>query len=155
MNSLDVAAYTKWWNNNERSLSSKCLTILVALSVQHIRKSCYFILNVHVQGYVQSYCVYYNLTHKHKGTQWRGDSSYVEDHYQKVHHAQLLEKCQEIIQVPSIPISPALTAFEHDGGIVHLHVHPYTFHARSLPSQFSSPPSQFSSPHINSWSIGR
>ena len=41
MNILDVAAYTKWW------------------------KSCYFILNVHVEGYIQSYCVHYNLTHQH------------------------------------------------------------------------------------------
>ena len=48
--------------------------------------SCY---NVHMQGYIQSYCVHYHLTHEHKGTQWRGHCSYVEDHYQKV---QLLER---------------------------------------------------------------
>ena len=31
------------------------------------------------------YCVHYNLTHKHKGTQWGEGGSDVEDHYQKVH----------------------------------------------------------------------
>ena len=31
------------------------------------------------------YCVHYNLTHKHKGTQWGEGDSDVEDHYLNVH----------------------------------------------------------------------
>ena len=81
----------------------------------HIWKSCYFILNVHVNGYVQSYCVNYNLTHEHKSTQWGGSSSYVEDHHQKVHHSYFKE-FQEVpiplVQDQSITTSPALTAFQ-------------------------------------------
>ena len=43
------------------------------------------ILNVHVKGYIQSYRVYYNQTHEHKGTQWGGGDSYVKIYHQKVH----------------------------------------------------------------------
>ena len=64
-----------------------------------------------MQGYIQSYCVHYNLTHEHKGTQWRGGGSYVEDHHQKVHHSYW-KKFQEKVQDPSITMAPALTAFQ-------------------------------------------
>ena len=52
-----------------------------------------------------------NLTHKDKGTQWGGGSSYVKYDHQKVHHSYW-EKFQEIIQDPSVTMSPALTAFQ-------------------------------------------
>ena len=29
-------------------------------------------INIHVQGYIQSYCVHYNLTHEHNGMHSRG-----------------------------------------------------------------------------------
>ena len=62
----------------KRSLSSKCHAVLVMFESPHME--ILFILNVHVEGYVQSYCVHYNLTHEHKGTRWGGGGSYVEDH---------------------------------------------------------------------------
>ena len=33
------------------------------------------------KGYIQQYCVHYNLTHEHKGTQWGRNCFDVEDHY--------------------------------------------------------------------------
>ena len=49
--------------------------------------------------YIQSYCVHYHLTHEHKGTQWRGGSSDVEDHHQKVPYSYWGE-FKEIVQEP-------------------------------------------------------
>ena len=82
---------------------------LVALAVPHME--ILFILNVHVEGYIQSYCVHYSLTHEHKGTQWGGGGSYMEDHHHEVHHSYR-EKFKEIVQQPSITVSQALTAFQ-------------------------------------------
>ena len=71
----------------------------------------WFGFNVHVQRYIHVYCVYHNLTHEHKSTKWRGDGSYVENHHQKVQHSHW-EKLKEIVQDPSIIMSPALSAFQ-------------------------------------------
>ena len=52
-----------------------------------IQKSCYVVFNIYICK-VQSfnhYCVHYNLTHKHKGTQWGEGDSDVEDHYLNVY----------------------------------------------------------------------
>ena len=64
---------------------------------------------IHVEGYIQLYCVHYNLTHEHKGTQWGGGGPYVEDHHQK--YITIIGK-KEIVQNPSITMPPALTALQ-------------------------------------------
>ena len=50
-------------------------------------------------------------SHDHKGTQWGGGGSYVEDYHQKVHHSYW-EKFQKIVQGSSITMFPACTPFQ-------------------------------------------
>ena len=111
MCSLYVAAYTKWWDNSTEEVQAPYATQYKKHFQCHIWDTSHLVLNVHVQRYIQSYCVDYNLTHEHKGTQWGGGGSYVEDHHQKVHHSYWKE-FQEIVQGQSITMSPTLTAFQ-------------------------------------------
>ena len=52
-----------------------------------------------------------HLTHEHNATQWRGGSSDVEDHHQKVHYSYWGE-FQEKVQEPSITMLPTLNTFQ-------------------------------------------